>query len=80
MELNYKEMAARAVEYGKKNNYNLDYSESSIETVDFILEYYYEHRAEYDGKDGQDTLWNIAVHFGIYLGETMLELWLTDKG
>lgn len=80
MELNFKEIAGKAAAYGKKSNFNLDYSENSIEAVDSILGSYYEHFTEYDGKDGEETLWNIAVHFGIYLGETMLELWLGEKG
>ncbi len=79
-EINYTEIAERAVAYAKANNIDLDYSERSIEEVDSILEAYYEHLAEYDGQEGADTLWNIAVHFGIYLGETMLRLQLADKG
>lgn len=80
MDINYKEIADRAVEHAKKRNIDLDFSEKSIEEVDAILGCYYEHLAEYDGKEGRDTLWNIAVHFGIYLGETMLRLRLKDKG
>lgn len=80
MDINYKEIADRAVEYAKKSNIELDFSEKSIEKVDAILGCYYEHLAEYDGKEGRDTLWNIAVHFGIYLGETMLRLRLKAKG
>lgn len=80
MDINYKEIADRAIAYAQKSNIELDFSESSIEKVDCILESYYEHLSEYDGQDGADTLWNIAVHFGIYLGETMLRLQLEDKG
>lgn len=80
MDIDYKEIADRAVAYAKASNINLDYSEKSIEDVDYILGYYYEHLAEYDGTEGADTLWNIAVHFGIYLGETMLRLKLKEKG
>lgn len=80
MGINYKEIADRTVDYAKKSNIELDFSESSIERVDYILGCYYEHIAEYDGKEGKESLWNIAVHFGIYLGETMLRLQLKDKG
>ena len=80
MSINYKEIAARAVTYAKKNNITLDFSRASIEQVDFILQCYYEHLAEYDGEEGADTLWNIAVHFGVYLGETLLQNRLRDKG
>lgn len=80
MELNYTEIADRAVSYAKNSNIILDYSEKSIEEVDAILGCYYERLSEYDGEDGANTLWNIAVHFGIYLGETMLRLQLKEKG
>lgn len=80
MGINYKEIADRTVDYAKKSNIELDFSESSIERVDYILGCYYEHIADYDGKEGQESLWNIAVHFGIYLGETMLRIQLKDKG
>lgn len=80
MDINYAEITDRAIAYAKKNNIELDFSEKSIEQVDFILGCYYDHLTEYDGKDGADILWNIAVHFGIYLGETLLRLKLKDKG
>lgn len=80
MELNYEEIAECAVAYAQKSNIELDYSRESIEAVDMILGQYYEHLAEYDGETGADALWNIAVHFGIYLGETMLRLHLQEKG
>lgn len=80
MELNYTEIADRAVSYAKNSNIILDYSEKSIEEVDAILGCYHERLSEYDGEDGANTLWNIAVHFGIYLGETMLRLQLKEKG
>lgn len=79
-DINYSEIAERAVAYAKSNNIDLDYSQKSIEDVDYILGCYYEHREEYEGEDGAKALWNVAVHFGIYLGETLLRLHLRDKG
>lgn len=80
MDINYGEIAERAVAYAENSNIVLDYSKESIKEVDSILGQYYEHAAEYDGEEGAKTLWNIAVHFGIYLGETMLRLKLGDMG
>lgn len=80
MEMNYEEIAGRAAAYAKKYHIDLDFSEKSIEAVDTILGAYFEHRSEYEGEDGADALWNIAVHFGIYLGETMLKIQLREKG
>lgn len=80
MDINYQEMADRAAAHALKSGITLDYSEKSIAEVESILGTYYDHLAEYDGKEGADTLWNIAVHYGIYLGETMLGLGLKEKG
>ena len=80
MDLNYQEIADRAAAHALKSGIVLDYSEKSIAEVESILGEYYNHLAEYDGREGADTLWNIAVHYGIYLGETMLRLQLGEKG
>lgn len=80
MDINYKEIADRAVLYAKRGGIELDFSEESIEKTDLILQNYYENLAEFDGEGGADTLWNAAVYFGIYLGETMLRLRLEEKG
>ena len=66
MELNYEEIAERAVAYAKQNNIILDYTEQSIEKEEEILGIYHENQEDYDGEDGANALWNIAVHFGIY--------------
>lgn len=80
MELNYQEIAERAVAYAKQNNIILDYTEQSIEKVEELLGSYHENLDNYNGEDGASTLWNIAVHFGIYLGETLLRIHLAEKG
>lgn len=80
MSINYKEFAERAILYAQKANIELDYSKESIEDVDVILGWYYDHLAEYDGEEGRNTLWNVAVHYGIYLGETLLQLNLANEG
>ena len=80
MDINYHEIAERAASHALKSNITLDYSEKSIAEVESILGTYYDHLAEYDGKEGADTLWNVAVHYGIYLGETMLRLGMKEKG
>ncbi|MDE7444406.1 MAG: hypothetical protein K2N15_01650 [Lachnospiraceae bacterium] len=80
MDINYQEIAQKAVAYAAQNNIHLDFSAESFENVDDILGCYYEHLAEYQDEDGANTLWNIAVHFGIYLGETLLRLQLGEQG
>lgn len=80
MDINYQEIAERAVAYAAQNNIRLDFSAESFEKVDDMLGYYYEHLSEYQDEEGSKTLWNIAVHFGIYLGETLLRLQLNGQG
>ena len=80
MDINYQEIAGRAVAYAAQNDIQLDYSRESFEKVDDILGSYYEHLSEYQDEDGAKTLWNIAVHFGIYIGEALLRIQLSDQG
>lgn len=80
MELNYKEIAQKAAADAEKMNLKLDYTMQSIETLDQILDRYHENLAQYPGEEGEEALWNIAVRFGIYLGETLLRSHLAEKG
>ena len=80
MDINYQEIAERAVAYAAQSDIQLDFSTESFKRVDDILGSYHEHLSEYQGEDGAKTLWNIAVHFGIYLGETLLRLQLESQG
>ena len=80
MNINYQEIAERAVAYAAQSDIQLDFSAESFKRVDDILGSYHEHLSEYQGEDGAKTLWNIAVHFGIYLGETLLRLQLESQG
>ncbi len=80
MDINYQGIARQAVAYAAQNNIRLDFSAESFERVDDILEGYYEHLSEYQDEDGAKTLWNIAVFFGIYLGEALLRLRLEAQG
>lgn len=80
MEINYREIADKVVIYAAESNMELDYSEESIARVDMLLGAYHDRLSDYEGEDGAQTLWNVAIHFGIYLGETMLRLRLKDAG
>lgn len=80
MEINYREIADKAVASAAESNIRLDYSKESIALVDALLGTYHDHLTDYKGEDGAQTLWNVAVHFGIYLGETLLRLRLKDAG
>ncbi len=81
MDINYKQMADRVVAHAKaKNDVDLDFSRESLKKVDDILGYYNEHIEDYSGEEGEEILWNLAVYFGVYIGETLLRLQLKDNG
>lgn len=76
--INYIEICNSAINYGTLFDKVLDYSAESIGDLDEILQYYYEAAKQEKTTDQQ--LWNIAVIFGIYLGQTLLDTHLTEKG
>jgi len=80
MDINYREIAEKAIIFAKTFDVRLDYTTQSIQKVDELLGTYFEHMNEYDGDSGENTLWNIAVHFGIYIGETLLKNGLAEMG
>ena len=80
MSIPYQEIAEKAVTYAAKSGIELDFSSESIAKVEEILAVYHEQLSEYEDEAGRETLWNLAVHFGIYLGETMLRVSLKHQG
>ncbi len=80
MDINYRKIAKKTVKFAKNFNAKLDYTTQSIQKVDEILGMYFDRLNEYGGDSGENTLWNIAVHFGIYIGETLLKNGLAKMG
>lgn len=80
MDINYAEIAEKAAEAANRSGTALDFTKGTIKNVDVILEDYNKRLSEYETKEGKDTLWNIAVYYGIYTGETLLRCGLRDKG
>ena len=75
-----KDTARRAVQYAAQSGVTLDYTRESAGRVDAFLEAYHDNLDKYDGDDGARTLWNVAVLFGIYIGEVMLRSGLAERG
>lgn len=73
-------IAEDAVKYAGQSGITLDYTRESVESVDMILGAYHDNLDRYDGDDGAKTLWNVAVVFGTYIGETLLRSGLAEKG
>ncbi len=80
MDINYAEIAEKAAESANRAGIALDFTKSTIKNVDVILEGYNKRLSEYKTEDGKSTLWNIAVYYGIYTGETLLRCGLREKG
>lgn len=78
MDLNYQEILDCTIAYAKENKVELDFSMQSLDAVDYILECYHKNLSQYEGKE--DALASVALHYGIYIGETMLRLGLKKKG
>lgn len=77
---NYQTLAGHAVDHAARCGIQLDYSLESAAAVDTILDAYYTHLDAYNSPEGEETLWNIAVHFGVYLGELLLRVQLKEQG
>lgn len=75
-----KSIAEDAVQYAMQDGITLNYTRESVKSVDAILEGYHSSLDEYDGNDGAKKIWNIAVMFGMYIGETLLRSGLAEKG
>ena len=56
----------------------LDYSDGSIAVLDELLDFYREYFEE--NRLSEQTVWNLAVLFGTYLGETLLRNGLAGQG
>ena len=75
-----KDTTQKAMRIAAQIGITLDYTRESVGNVDALLGDYHDHLDEYDGDDGERTLWNLAVVFGIYIGEVMLRCGLAEKG
>ena len=74
----YKKLCDTAVKYGAAFHKAFDFSADSIAALDEILRYYHEEYRENRASDSQ--LWNLSVIFGVYLGQTLLDTYLTLRG
>ena len=80
MNLNYDEICKKVINHAKTYDINLDFSKKSIIDVDIILDDFYTNSDEYMETYSEKGIWNIAVNYGIYVGETLLRTGLTKMG
>lgn len=76
--MDYKKLCDTAVKYGSAFHKELNFSADSIAELEKILQYYHEEYRENRAADNQ--LWNLSVVFGVYLGQTLLDTYLTARG
>lgn len=74
------EIAESAVQYARERGAVLDYTKESLQTVDCFLGDCHDGSDRYDDEEGAKLLWNAAVLFGTYIGETLLRQGLAEKG
>lgn len=67
-----------AVDYAKSFQKKFDYSPDSIKDLEEILDYYSKDISASQPTENQ--IWSMAIIFGSYLGEVMLQNGLGEKG
>lgn len=78
IEKNIKKNCATAINYAKSFEKNFDYSNYCIKDLEEILNYYSNDISKSNPTESQ--IWNMALIFGSYLGETMLRNGLKKNG
>ncbi len=68
--IDYEAVAEKVARDAAKMGYDLDYMPESIDRLEEFLQAI--HRIKDSPKFSDDILWNVAVEYGIYLGQTLL--------
>ena len=76
--LKMKSLAKKAVEHGKRFNYDFDYKRESIEELEEVLYKYESALKEIHATD--EEIWELSLIFGAYLGEVLLLTGLKHAG
>lgn len=76
--LKMKSFAEKAVEYGKKFNYDFDYKRESVDELEDVLDKY--ESATKKVKASDEEIWELSLIFGAYLGEVLLRTGLKHSG
>lgn len=73
-----KELAKKAVDYAKHFKYNFDFKRESVTELEIVLENYEKATKTVHSSDRE--IWELAMIFGAYLGEVMLDTGLRKAG
>ena len=77
---NFEEMEQQISDYAKARHVVLDYTARSIEVLDEIMEAFYEKVDQCSEEEGDEILAEWTECFGVYIGETLLRVHLSEKG
>lgn len=77
---NFEEMEQKISDYAKARHVVLDYTARSIEVLDEIMEAFYEKVDQCSEEEGDEILAEWTECFGVYIGETLLHVHLSEKG
>ena len=77
--MNFEEMEQLISDYAKAHHAMLDYTAQSIEVLDEIMETFHES-VNPCSEEGDEILAEWAACFGVYIGETLLCVHLSEKG
>lgn len=77
-ELKMKSLAEKAVEHGKRFNYDFDYKKESIDELEEVLDKYESATKKVHATD--EEIWELSLLFGAYLGEVLLLTGLKHAG
>lgn len=78
--MNFEEMEQQISDYAEVHHVVLDYTAQSIEVLDEIMETFHERVNQCSDEEGDGILAEWAVCFGVYIGETLLRVHLSEKG
>lgn len=78
MAIKMKSLAERAVEHGKRFNYDFDYKRESIDELEDVLDKYESATKKVNASD--EEIWELSLIFGAYLGEVLLRTGLKHAG
>ena len=79
-QMNFEEMEQQISDYAKAHHVVLDYTAQSIEVLDEIMETFHERVNQCSEEEGDEILAEWAACFGVYIGETLLRVHLSEKG
>lgn len=76
--LKMKGLAEKAVEHGRRFNYDFDYKRESVGELEEVLDKY--ESAAKKVKASDEEIWELSLIFGAYLGEVLLRTGLKHSG